>query len=97
MQLLVKNSFTGFYFVKLNWATACVLILIKSVNDDKTVANKIDGASGTLQYSEVGNIKSREYQNNTVTCWAMQFMETCSFSKLNINTNICVLAPNKII
>lgn len=67
------------------------------MNDNKTVANKIDGASGILQYSEVGNIKPREYQNNTVKCWAMQFMETCSFSKLNINTNICVLAPNKII
>lgn len=79
MQLLVKNSFTGFHFVKLNWTTACIFILIKSVNDDKTVANKIDGASGILQYSEVGNIKPREYQNNTVTCWAMQFMETCSF------------------
>lgn len=90
MQLLVENSFTGFCFVKLNWATACIFILIKSVNDDKIVANKIDGASGILQYSEVGNInlKSREYQNNTVTCWAMQFIETCSFSKLNINTNM---------
>lgn len=53
MQLLVENSFTGFYFVKLNWATACIFILIKSVNDGKTVANKIDGASGihVLQYS----------------------------------------------
>lgn len=53
MQLLVENSFTGFYFVKLNWATACIFILIKSVNDNKTVGNKIDGASGihVLQYS----------------------------------------------
>lgn len=53
--------FIGFYFVKLNWVIVCIFILIKLVNDNKIVVNKIDGVLGIYVFLEVGNIKLREY------------------------------------